>query len=396
LARPDSSAFETVLLTGATGFVGRELLWRLARRPSDRVVCLLRAKDDADADARLARVLDHAQPEALTADQKARVTALRGDLTQDDLGLSPRQRNELAGTVTRVIHGAATVDWATPLETARQINVEGTRRVVELAKLAQSRGGLLRFDYISTCHVCGRRRGSVPEESLDDGYGFFNHYERSKFEAERLVRASGLPFATFRLSSVVGDSRTGFSSTFKVMYWPLKMLSRGMAWVVPADRRGIVDIVPVDYVCDALEAISAEPSQRGKTFHLAAGPDYSSTVGQLLDLGVKSFRVRPPLLVSPSLFFYTMRPLLYMVTWGKRREMLRKGRVYVPYFSFRAAFDTSVARGVLESRGLRPPLVQEYFQKLIDYAIASDWGKREPGRGAIAGTQSGSEQTETP
>jgi len=63
---------------------------------------------------------------------------------------------------------------------------------VELAKLAQSRVVLLRFDYISTCHVCGRRRGSVPEESLDDGYGFFNHYERSKFEAERLVRASGL------------------------------------------------------------------------------------------------------------------------------------------------------------------------------------------------------------
>jgi len=373
---------DTVLLTGATGFVGRELLWRLARRPGDRVVCLLRGKDDLDVDARLARILDLARPEPLSADQRARVTALRGDLTEEELGLAPGQRDELAATVTRVIHDAATVDWATPLETARRINVEGTRRVVELARLAHSSGALRRFDYVSTCHVCGRRRGRIPEESLDDSSGFFNHYEQSKFEAEQLVRASGLPFATFRLSSVVGDSRTGYSSTFKVMYWPLKMLSRGMAWAVPADRHGMVDIVPVDYVCEALEMLSAEPSQRGKTFHLSAGPEYSSTIGEVLDLGVKTFRVRPPLLVSPALFFYTLRPLLFLVTWGKRREMLRKGRVYVPYFSFRAAFDTSQARNVLEPRGLRPPLVKDYFQKLIDYAIASDWGKREPGKAA--------------
>jgi thioester reductase-like protein len=384
-----------VLLTGATGFVGRELLWRLARKPGDWVVCLLRAKDDDDANARLARVLDQARPEPLTAEQKARVTAVRGDLTEEELGLAPGQRDQLAGTINRVIHGAATVDWATSLETARQINVEGTRRVVELAKLAHARGALRRFDYISTCHVCGRRRGRIEEESLEGSAGFFNYYEESKFQAEQLVRSSGLPYSTFRLSSVVGDSRTGYSSTFKVMYWPLKMLSRGMAWVVPADRSGIVDIVPVDYVCDALEVLSAEPTERGKTFHLAAGPDYSSTIGELLELGVKSFRVRPPLLVPPSLFFYTMRPLLYLVTWGKRREMLRKGRVYVPYFAFRGAFETAQARPVLEQRGLRPPPVQDYFQKLIDYAIASDWGKRAPS-GTASASAAGSEHESRP
>jgi hypothetical protein len=85
-------------------------------------------------------------------------------------------------------------------------------------------------------------------------------------------------------------------------------------------------------------------------------------------------------------FFYTVRPLLYLLTWGKRREMLRKGRVYVPYFAFRAPFDTARARAVLEQRGLRPPLVQDYFQKLIDYAIASDWGKHEPSQAVAAGS----------
>jgi len=365
-----------VLLTGATGFVGRELLWRLARRPGHRIICLLRGRDDADAQVRLEQVLDQARPEPLTVEERARVSVVRGDLTEEELGLSPQKREELAGSIQRVIHDAATVDWATPLPKAREINVEGTRRVVELAKLAQNRGVLERFDYVSTCHVCGRRRGRIEEESLDASAGFFNYYEQSKFEAEQLVRRSGLPFATFRLSSVVGDSRTGYSSTFKVMYWPLKMLSRGMAWVVPADRRGIVDIVPVDYVCDAMEALSADLSQRGKTFHLAAGPEQSSTIGQLLELGINTFRVRAPMVVPPSVFFRTFRPLLFLVTWGKRREMLRKGRVYVPYFSFRASFDTSQARTVLDRQGLRPPLVHDYFQKLIDYAIASDWGKQ--------------------
>jgi long-chain acyl-CoA synthetase len=370
-------ASETLLLTGATGFVGRELLWRVARTRGDRVICLVRGKDDAESAAKLAHILDIARPEPLTAEDRSRVSVVRGDITQDRLGLSAAQYDELASAATRVIHDAATVDWAAPLETTRHINVEGTRRVLELAQAGHRRGTLRRFDYVSTCHVCGKRTGSILEASLDDSAGFFNSYEQSKFEAEALVRRSGVPFSTFRLSSVVGDSRTGYSSTFRVMYWPLKMLSRGMAWVVPADRAGVLDIVPIDFVCDALEALSADPSMRGKTFHLAAGPDRSSTIGELLDLAVSRFRVRSPMLISPATFDAYLRPLLYLVTWGRRRDMLKKGRVYRPYMAFRASFDTAEERSVLDPLGIRPPLVREYFQRLIDYALQSNWGKRE-------------------
>jgi long-chain acyl-CoA synthetase len=368
---------ETILLTGATGFVGRELLWRVARRPGDRVICLVRGKEDAESAAKIAHILDIARPESLTTEDRSRVSVVRGDIAQDRLGLSGAQFDELAGVATRVIHDAATVDWAAPLETTRRINVDGTRRVLELAQLGYRRGALRRFDYVSTCHVCGKRTGNILEASLDDSAGFFNNYEQSKFEAETLVRRSGLPFSTFRLSSVVGDSRTGYSSTFRVMYWPLKMLSRGMAWVVPADRAGMLDIVPIDFVCEALEALSADPSMRGKTFHLAAGPERSSTIGELLDLAASRFRVRPPMLISPSTFDTYLRPLLYLVTWGRRRDMMKKGRVYRPYMAFRASFDTTEGRAVLDPLGIRPPLVREYFQRLIDYALESQWGKRE-------------------
>ena len=380
---------ETVLLTGATGFVGRELLFRLARKPGVRIVCPIRAKDGAQAAARLSEVLDKAYPQPLTDEERSRVLALAADLIEERLALDDQQWDELAATVNRVVHGAASVDWSLPLEAARSINVGGTRRVVELAQAAHAGGVLKRFDYVSTCYVCGRRRGRILEEDLDASHGFFNTYEQSKFEAEKVVRASGLPYTTFRLSIVVGDSRTGYASAFKVLYWPLKMFSRGTIKVVPGHRSGIVDLVPVDYVCEALELISNDPSQRGKTFHLAAGPGRSSTLGEILDLAARSFGGRRPILVPPALYERTLRPLVYALTWGKKREALKKGRVYVPYASFDAAFDTTQARAVVASHSLRPPLVQDYFQVLIDYAIASDWGKREPGRTSAAVTVAG-------
>jgi len=378
---------DTVLLTGATGFVGRELLWRLAREPGQKIVCFIRAEDEGHATARLNEVLEAAHTKPLSEEERSRVVAVHADLTRERFGLSAGRWDELAATVTRILHGAASVDWTLSLAEAQRINVEGTRRILELAEAASSRRILQRFDYVSTCYVCGKRRGLILEEDLDGSSGFFNSYEQTKFEAERLVRASGVPFTTFRLSMVVGDSRTGYASTFKVMYWPLKMISRGLIRVVPGDRGGVVDVVPVDYVCDLIETISADSGQRGKTFHVAAGPDRSSTIGEILVLASRAFKKRAPLVVSPVIFYRMIRPPLYLVTWGRKRQALKKGRAYVPYAAYGASFDTTQMRAAIESKGLSPPPVNSYFQTLIDYALASEWGKRRLHRGPAAATE---------
>jgi thioester reductase-like protein len=343
--------------------------------PGQQIACLVRASNQADADRRVAELLDRARPAPLPADARARVTAIPGDLSADRLGLDPARWERLAASAVRVIHCGATVNWALPLDEARAVNVEGTRRVIELAAAAARAGALERFDYVSTCNVCGRRAGLVPEDDLDDSYGFFNAYEQSKLEAERLVRSSGLPFATFRLSMVVGDSRTGYASTFKVMYWPLKMLARGMALVVPAARDGVLDIVPVDYVCDALEHISRDTAARGRTFHLAAGPGASSTIGEVLDLACRKFGVRGPLLVPAGFYQAVIRPLAWLLVWGKRRDAMKKARVYLPYFSYRARFDVTRTQAALAGSDARVPAVRDYFQKLVDYAVDSNWGR---------------------
>lgn len=380
---PDAGA-RTVLLTGATGFVGRELLWRLARVPGQQIVCLVRAANQAEADRRVADLLARARPSPLPPDASARVEAIPSDLSADRLGLDAGRWDRLATRPFRVVHCAATVNWALPLDAARATNVLGTRRVLDLASVAARAGVLERFDYVSTCNVCGRRPGLVAEEDLDDRHGFFNAYEQSKFEAERLVRSSGLPVMTFRLSMVVGDSRTGYASTFKVMYWPLKMLARGMALVVPADRAGVLDIVPVDYVCDALEHISRNTLLRGRTFHLAAGPGASSTIGEVLDLACRTFGVRGPLLVPAGFYEAVIRPLAWLLVWGKRRDAMKKARVYLPYFSYRAHFETTRTTAALAGSAARVPPVREYFQRLVDYAVDSDWGRRDAATTATA------------
>ena len=357
--------------------VGRELLCRMVRSSSNRVVCLVRAHSQEEADARVDSTLRAMEHQPLTVEERSRVSAVPGDLTLDRLGLSVSRWDALLDVVQRIVHGAATVAWDRPLDEVRRINVDGTRRVLELAEGAQKRGRLRKVDYVSTCMVAGKRAGLVGEQDLDDRFGFWNSYEQSKFEAERLVRerADALPVSIYRLSMVVGDSRTGYTSAFKVLYWPLKMLSKGVFRIVPADPGGIVDMVPVDYVGGAIEALSADSAQRGKCFHLAAGPECASTVSQMLDLAVSTLDARRPRLISPRVYFALVRPVLHAVSSDKQREFLRKGRVYLPYLSYQAQFDTAQARAALEPHGIRPPHVGEYFRQLVAYAVSTNWGQ---------------------
>ena len=230
-----------VLLTGATGFVGRELLARFLDRDDRHVHALVRAGDDCEATARLPA--------------HERLSVWAGDIERPGLGLDARRADELAERVSTVVHCAASVSFSLGLDESRRVNVDGTGRMVDLAERCASRGdGLERFSYVSTAYVAGAHRGTFGEDSLDVGQSFRNPYERSKFEAERLVRerASGLPAQVLRPSIVVGDSRTGWTSSFNVLYPPLRALSRGLVARVPADPQAIVDVVPVDHVADVV------------------------------------------------------------------------------------------------------------------------------------------------
>src|SRR6202789_914876 len=238
-----------VLLTGATGFLGMDALACLIERggEEDQVAVLIRARDDAGAQQRLREVLARLYDEPPAAAK--RVRAVRGDLLEPGLGLSAEDRRWLIDSVERIVHCAASISFELPLEEARAINVRGVERVLGLARAIAAGGTLRRIVHVSTAYVSGRHAGEFLEQDLDVGQEFRNTYERSKHEAERLLRgADDLPPAAARPSIVVGHSVSGWTSALNVLYWPMRAVERGPLDEGPAREDSIVDFVPVDYV----------------------------------------------------------------------------------------------------------------------------------------------------
>jgi long-chain acyl-CoA synthetase len=365
-----------VLLTGVTGFLGMELLARYMERSERRVFVLIRGASERIARERLDRTLTylfgHAHPYA------ERVVPVRGDLTRVTLGVR-RGRSSLAEQINEIVHGAASVSFELDLESSRAINVEGTRRMVELAERCQARGGLRRFIYVSTAFVAGDHRGCFSEDDLDVGQRFHNSYEQSKFEAERLVasRRASLPVTVARPSIIVGERSTGWTTSFNVLYWPLRAYARGAYRALPGRRDASVDVVPIDYVADAIYALSRAREAENATFHVTAGR-HASSVGELVDLASDFFARPAPVLLEPQTYRHLVHPLLMRVAHEERtRRTLRRSEMFFPYFASRVTFDDRRTRIALRGSGIRVTPLRTYFDRLLEYALAADWGRRQ-------------------
>jgi thioester reductase-like protein len=334
-----------VLLTGATGFVGREILSRFLARDDRHVFALVRAANDDEAAGRLPA--------------HDRLTAVAGDIEQSDLGLSERASERLGREVTTVLHCAASVSFEMPLDAQRSVNVEGTRRVLDFARSCTR---LDRFSYVSTAYVAGEPGRLFREDELVVGQDFRNAYERSKFEAELALRQEGadLPLQILRPSIVVGDSSSGRTTSFNVLYGPLKAFARGAVPAIPAKRDAPVDVVPVDYVADRVHELATDGPNG--TFHVVAGRN-ATTVGRLLEMSAEQLGRPEPIVLPPRLYRRWVHP------WLRRKyRALRRMEVYFPYFAMRVRFD--------DSRLGPGPKVERYFHRLVRYAERARWGGR--------------------
>jgi thioester reductase-like protein len=360
-----------VLLTGATGFVGMELLGRYLERTDRPVIAIVRAESDEAAHGRLEAVL--ANLFGYRAGRySGRVRAVAGELTAPHLGLDRGRWERLAGEVTAIVHGAASVSFTLPLDKARAVNVEGTRRMLDLATRGRELGVLERYAHISTAYVAGTHAGRFCEGDLDLGQAFNNSYERSKFEAEQLVRARAgrdqIPFTILRPSIVVGDRHSGWTSAFNVLYWPLRALARGLFQAVPASPSAPVDVVSIDYVADAIHELCERPGDSGQTYHLTAGSN-ASTMGEIVSIASGYFHRPGPDLVTPAEF-------ASLAANGMPMSALAEGSAYFPYFSVAATFDDAFTRERLEPAGISASPLREYLSRLLDFATRARWGKR--------------------
>lgn len=375
-----------VLLTGATGFLGMELLVRYLERTDRQVLALVRASDGEQARARIGGVLEllFGRGDAFAG----RVTAIAGDLERERLGMTAYDRELVSETAEQIVHCAATVSFTSGLEESRRINVGGTRGLLELAVRSAERGVLQGVAHVSTAYVAGACAGAFGEGDLDVGQRFRNPYERSKFEAEQLVRsrASELPATTIlRPSIIVGDSRTGWTPAFNVIYAPLRAFAKRQLRALPARRSAPVDVVPVDHVADAVLQLTHEHEPGLHTYHLVAG-DQATTVGELVDLSARQLRRRPPPLVSPRLY-RAARPLIAACGGRRLRRRSRHAAPFVPYYTMRVRYQRDRAAERLDGVGLKPPPITAYYDRLLSYATASDWGRRPVPRHALVAGQ---------
>lgn len=358
-----------VLLTGATGFLGMDLLAELIEQGRE-VIVPVRATDSEHASRRLdetiARLYEEPPPEA------AQVRALASDLQAPRLGLSDADRDMLVSEVDAIVHCAASISFGIELAQARAINVAGVAEMLALAREIVAKGSLRRFVHVSTAYVCGRHDGVFAEQDLELGQEFRNPYERSKHEAELLVRdAKDLPVVVARPSIVVGHSESGWTSAFNVIYGPMRAFERGMLSEVPASADSVVDFVPVDYVTAGLLHLLDDPSVDG-AYHLVAG-EQALNAGELAQAQADLLG-RPPMRLLPP---------------GSGSRLPAGIETYAPYLDVRCRFDDSRARTAFAAAGFASPAPAEYLGRLVEHARRARWGKLAISRqAALAGVLS--------
>ncbi|MCW5962657.1 MAG: SDR family oxidoreductase [Bryobacterales bacterium] len=349
-----------LLMTGATGLVGGGLIPLLrAGNPERDLVLLVR------------------RPSAF---HFPGCIVLEADVTKPGLGLGQAELSILSRQVTQVIHSAADIRFRISLEESRATNVEGTRRMLEFAGLCHR---LERFLHVSTIYVAGKRTGLVAEGPSCSIAGFVNTYQQTKFEAEQLVLASmaRMPVAIARLSSIIGDSRHGSVHQFNYFHQSIKAIPWNPLPAIPADPEARIDLVSSDWTIAALHLLFDECFAPGRVFQLCAGPERSWTVGELLSRTYDVFERhhvhlrlrRRPRMVPYSEFERVVDKLSHRLP-ASFNDWLGALLTFLPHLSLQQQFDNADTERLLAGRVPFPSL-ESYFQQIVEYCVATNWGR---------------------
>jgi thioester reductase-like protein len=361
-----------IFITGGTGVVGNAIARNLLATPGTRVALLLRGRSDEEVQARLQTLLRFWKlPLTQVSD---RVEALRGDTSLPRFGLDLNRFQRVAAESNRIIHCAALVRMNLPLTDARGSAVSAAENVLELADTSRRYGGLEKVEFLSTVGVGGNRPGVLPERWITEPRGYHNTYEQAKAEAEVVVAravAEGLPITIHRPSMVVGDSRSGEVIRFQIFYHLVEFLSGQRTFgFFPAFGATKLDIVPVDYVADAVVWSSGRQDTSGHVLHLCAGPEGSPRLDELQARVRESFvaagrQVPRGISLSPRMLRAAM-PAIRALLPASGRRALSTLPIFLAYLSADQGFANEKTRKILGDAGIYLPAVNSYLGKVLD------------------------------
>jgi thioester reductase-like protein len=354
-----------IFLTGATGYIGSYLAAKLLEEHSEPLNVLVRAADAREAERRLWQALQlHFDFPVFQQHLTTGIRVFRGDLTSPRFGLGADEYRALAASTDSVLHCAASLNRKSE-KSCLNVNLRGTLAVVELARLAHQDHGLRRFSQVSTVAVAGHRKNEVVEEdtAIDWERSDYDPYARTKKFCEHMVREllPDVPRTVFRPSIVLGDSRRPETTQFDMVR--AFVFLAGLA-VLPLKPDDLVDIVPVDYVADAVVSLHQKAHPEHEIYHLSSGTasqSFRELTDALADAGGK---MKP--LYWPGL----EGPFRSMVSWlARRRDAVGHAasllKVFLPYLVWNTVFDN---RRVVAELGRAPAEFSSYSFPLLRFA----------------------------
>ena len=357
----------TYFVTGATGFIGRFLVQALLQRGKGTVYVLVRPKSLGKLD----ELREFWGKESLR-----RVVPVKGDLGQPKLGVGKADLAKLKGKVSHFYHLGAVYDLEASAEAMEKANIAGTRGALEFAEAVKA--GC--FHLVSSIAAAGLYRGTFTEEMFEEAEELEHPYHRTKHDSEAMVRANErLAWRIYRPGMVVGHSKTGFIDKIDGPYYFFKALQKAREswprWIpFVGIEGGYVNVVPVDFVVDALVHLSHRPKLDGRCFHLT--DPKPRRVGEMLNVFARAAHApEMAFRVDPKIFQMVPEEVSRSVERSKpiqnvTNQVLRDlqiPRSVLQFVNYPTRFDASETQALLEKAKIRVPALEDYAWRLWDY-----------------------------
>lgn len=353
-------------VTGATGFIGKRLVRKLLERKGAVVHFLVRKESEGKV----------AELREFWGVPAARAVPVFGDLTAKKLGVAAEDIKKLKGQVDHFFHLAAVYDLGADEESQVQVNIDGTRNTVEFAKAIDAG----HFHHVSSIAAAGLYEGVFREDMFEEAENYEHPYFMTKHESEKIVRKeSKVPWTVYRPAMVVGDSRTGEMDKIDGPYYFFKLIQRMRQLLPPwmpavGLEGGRVNIVPVDYVVDALDHISHQKGIEKRAYHLVDPVGYR--VGDVLDIFSRAAHApRMNLFINAALLGFIPRSvkkgLMAVAPVRRIRNAVMKDlglpEDILSFVNYPTRFDARDAQAMLKGTGIEVPNLKEYAWRLWDY-----------------------------
>ena len=383
-----------ILLTGSTGYIGAHIASNLLTGYSDPLNLLVRARDEQEAQERLWRALQ-LHLDFLRFDEllHSRIRIFRGDLTDAHFGLPDDEYAQLVRSTDSVIHCAASLNRKSE-KSCLNVNLRGTLEVIQLAQRARDHHGLRRFSHVSTVAVAGERSNDVVQEdtAIDWNRSDYDPYARTKKFCEHMVRQllPDVQRTIFRPSIVLGDSRRPETNQFDMVRAFVFLAALPVLPFRPGDR---IDIVPVDFVADAVAALHQKEHPLQGIYHLSSGRE-SETFIELTEALSSAQGKRGPVFV-PSFEKSTEKMVNALAgRAGKIGGLATLMKVFLPYLLWNTVFDNT---RVVEEVGRHPAPFSQYSLPLLRFSRENHFVYKyrnwpTPNSSALAARQAGAPQ----